>query len=64
MRTFAAYNLACASARIGSPQAEVALRVAIERAKEPERVRAGAATDEDFAAVRGEPSFVARVAAR
>jgi tetratricopeptide (TPR) repeat protein len=61
---FAAYNLACASARVGSPLAEAALRVAIERAKEPERVRARAASDEDFAAVRREAWFLALVAAR
>jgi hypothetical protein len=61
---FAAYNLACASARVGSPLAEVALRIALERAKEPERVRARATTDEDFAAVRGEAWFLALVAAR
>jgi len=50
-----AYNLACADARLASPETEAALALAIARGGEDARTRAGA--DADFDGVRAAPWF-------
>jgi hypothetical protein len=51
----AAYNLACADARMGSPEAEAALALAVTR--DPEGTRKKAASDSDLDGVRAAPWF-------
>jgi hypothetical protein len=50
-----AYNLACADARLGSPETEPALALAIARGGADVRNKAG--TDPDFDSVRAMPWF-------
>ncbi len=53
------YNLACALARLAAPEAEPALRLAIQRGGAP--IKSKAERDHDFDAVRGAPWFTAIV---